>query len=260
MRKYLWVFVALGLAAFAGPSALADTTVSINLGQSNQDLTLYGVTVNSGYGYWLVQQGSCAASGGNTVCNLTGNFTSSTSGLTSGTYDLVTTYTGTGPFPIPEGTDGPTPIMGVSSTAGASTFAFYDFGEDNTTVTLDLTASDGTQYEIPVVGGDNWLNNPAGYYFAAAGSQTCTGLPASVTCDAFNVAAYGNLDGTGATIAGEVTGSISFDLADAVVTPPAPPSGGTVPEPGTIALASLSLGLMFALRKRAAGNRILEIQ
>lgn len=231
MGRFLWVaIVALGLAAVSGSSTLADTTVTLNLGQSNQNYDFYGITVNSGLGYWFVQQGTCGTSGGNTRCDLTGNFTGSTPGFTSGTYDLVTTYTGTAPFPIPELVAGPTPILGVSTSVGASTFTFFDFGEDNTAMTLDLV-SGGTDYAIPIVGGNNWLNNPQGFNLAGAPGAFCTGLPGGVPCSNFNVAANGNASGTGAEFQGEVTGTIAFQLSSAT-----PVGTSSTPEPGSLLL------------------------
>jgi len=245
MREYLVIAAALAWSLASGSLAVADTSVSISLGQSSQNYVWYGIEDSGGIGYWYVQQGDCSPTGGNTVCNLSGNFTGSTPGFTSGTYDLVTSYNGTSPAPY--GVPAPSPLVGGSvSTSTPNQFQFVDV-TDGATMTLDLTASDGTMYSIPILSGGSFANGAGFNVFLA--SSTCTNVPAS--CNLIDAAFYGNLSGTAGVIQGPVTGNASFLLSTATVTPP----NTSAPEPGTFGLMLAGVGLVFALRKAAAlGN------
>jgi len=239
MGRYLTVIAALVWVLVSGSGAMADTSVSINLGQSSQNYVWYGIEDSGGIGYWYVQQGNCSATGGNTVCNLSGNFTGSTAGFTSGTYDLVTTYNGTSPAPY--GVSAPSPLVGGSvSTSAPNQFEFIDV-TDGATMTLDLTASDGTRYSIPILSGGSFANGAGFNVFLA--SSACTNVPAS--CNLIDAAFYGDLSGTAGVIQGPVTGNASFLLSSATVTPP----NTSAPEPGTLALTLSALGLLFAAKK-----------
>jgi len=241
MRKYLMIIAVLMWVVVSGPKVMADTSVSISLGQSSQNYVWYGIENNSGTGYWYIQQGNCSAVVGNTVCNLSGNFTGSTPGFTSGTYDLVTTFSGTTPVYIADyGTSAPSPLVGGSvSTALPNQFEFVA-AFDSTVMTLDLTASDGTMYSIPFLSGGSFANG-AGFNVYLA-SFTCTGVTG--TCDLIDAATDGNPSGTAGLIQGPVTGNASFLLSTATVTSPT-----STPEPGVLVLTLSALGLIFAVRK-----------
>lgn len=241
IRNYLLAAAGLGFMACSGASTLADTTITLNLGQTAQNYTFYGITVSSGTGYLFDQQGACSPVAGNTVCHLTGSYTGTTTGFTSGTYDLTTSYTGTAPFPIPEGVSGPTPIL--SATTSPNTETFFDFGEDNTTMTLSLTETGGTQYVIPIVASNNWQDG-AGFFIQFTSGAFCTGLSSGHSCILFNVALDGNASGTGAAETGPVTGSIFFNLSGVTTV------GSTTPEPGSLLLVGSGLlGLAGSSRK-----------
>ncbi len=237
MRKFLMTIITVGVLVIFGPAAKADTNVSINLGQSSQNYSFTGITEISGIGYWYVQQGDCSASGGNTVCNLTGNYTGTTPGFTSGTYDLVTTYNGTAPFNLPLiGLSGaPTPLIGASqSTGDPNAFSFFDI-EDGAVITLDLNETSGPQYVIPMFNGSIFTNG----YFVNFASESCTPLPSGAPCDLIDVAAFGGIT------QGPVTGGANFLLSTATT-----PGPTTAPEPGTIGLTLAGIGFLFLMRKR----------
>ena len=244
MRKYLWLVVAITWFAVSGSRALADTSVSINLGESSQNYTWYGIENNSGIGYWYLQQGSCSAVGGNTVCNLSGNFTGSTAGFTGGTYDLVTTFSGTTPVFIADyGTEAPSPLVGGSvSTSLPNEFEFIGIFNNSTQMTLDLTASDGTTYAIPILSGTSF--EPGAGFDVYLASSNCTDV--SGACDLIDAATDGNLTGTAGVISGPITGNASFLLSTATVTTP-PPMG--TPEPGVLVLILSALGLTLGVKK-----------
>ncbi|MFY9854510.1 MAG: hypothetical protein WAK26_11610, partial [Terracidiphilus sp.] len=95
MRISTSVCVLAGLLLTA--SAVQATSISVSLGQSAQDYLLTGQGTDNPYGTYLNTQGACVAGVSTTTCSMTGTYTGSTPGFTSGTYDFVTTYLGTGP-------------------------------------------------------------------------------------------------------------------------------------------------------------------
>ncbi len=244
MRKYLWAIAALAWVIFSGSRVMADTSVNINLGQSSQNYVWYGITNIGGIGYWYIQQGDCYPVGGNTVCNLSGNFTGSTSGFTSGTYDLVTTFSGTTPVYISDyGTNAPSPLVGDSvSTLTPNEFQFSGIFNSSTQMTLDLTSADGTMYSIPILSGSSFANGAGFNVFLA--SSTCTGVTGA--CNLIDTATDGNLSGTADSIQGPVTGNAFFLLSTATITPPSP---APTPEPGVFTLTLSALGLLLAVKK-----------
>jgi hypothetical protein len=244
MRRHLTIIAALVWVLVSGSKAMADTSVSINLGESSQNYAWYGIENNGGIGYWYIQQGNCSAAAGNTQCNLSGNFTGSTPGFTSGTYDLVTTFSGTTPVYIsPYGTFAPSPLVGGSVSAALPNQFEFVGAFDNAVMTLDLTASDGTMYSIPILSGGSFENGAGFNVFLA--SFACTDVTGA--CDLIDAATDGNLSGTAGVIQGPVTGNASFLLSSATVTPPTPS-----PEPGVLVLSLSALGLIFAGKKLIA--------
>ena len=85
------------IAFFVSGLLLASCTaqassVTLNLGQTAQNLTLAGLGPNaSGLGRYNVTLGACTPAGGSTTCILSGSFTGTTTGFLSGTYSLATT-------------------------------------------------------------------------------------------------------------------------------------------------------------------------
>ena len=84
-RIALCVMGALLLTPFLAQAA----SVTINLGLTAQNFTQTGIGPNSsGLGQWFITMGACAPVGPNTTCILSGSFTGTAPGLTSGTYSL----------------------------------------------------------------------------------------------------------------------------------------------------------------------------
>ena len=166
--------------------------VTVNLGLTAQNLTLAGTGPNAGgLGTYVVTLGACTASGGNTTCTLSGNFTGSTAGFTAGTFILSTTYVGTGA----------SPFLGVEQTAGSNFFGFSS-APQTATITLNLTTAAGTVV-VPMVAESQFVSG-ASFGFLYNGSQTCSGTPVS-TC---TVASVGLTSGS--SITGPVTGTATF--------------------------------------------------
>jgi hypothetical protein len=213
---------ALSTALLFSGTMYADT-VTVYLGQSNQNYTLEGEGGSGGYGTYLAQQGDCAAGASDTTCTLTGNFTSTSSGTPSGTYSLVTTYLNS--------TGG---LAATSSTTvasdGGNYFLFnYPFSSD-VNVSLDLNATD----TIPVVVDGVFV---ADSFFVAGVSPACSGLPQGVPCTQGNVGLN-----EGSSFYGPVTGGIVFTTPSAI------------PEPEWLALGGMIPGAFMMLRRRL--NRI----
>jgi hypothetical protein len=174
------------------PFLAQAASVTLNLGQTAQNLTLAGLGANaSGLGTYFVTMGACTPAGGNTSCILSGAFTGTTPGLTSGTYSLATTYTGTGP----------TPLRGVQQAPGSDLFAFSSIPAD-TTMTLTLVSSSGTVV-VPIFAGGHFVTGATfGFVYS---SDMCSGTPVS-TCSVGQVGLA-----AGAVITGPATGSATFN-------------------------------------------------
>jgi hypothetical protein len=234
-----------GLLTMAGILAVAGTTraesVTVNLGASSQNFVETGISDNGfGEAQWFITQGACAVSGGDTGCTLTGNYTGSTAGYTSGTYSLVTTYAGTGPtYSTPFGppyTNGPSPLLGISVAKGSSDFEF-EYLDPSTTIMLYLDQTGGADSLVPIFEDGFFVNH---YGLSIANTPACTGV-GSVACNPFNVG-----ETNGATITSLDTGSATFE--DFTVSTLPPPK---VPEPSSLTLLCAgAVGLLFAARRK----------
>ncbi len=166
---------------------------SVSLGVTTQNLTLTGIGPNaSGLGQFFVTMGACSPAGGNTTCILSGAFTGTTPGLTSGTYTMATVYVGTGT----------TPLQGLSQSAGSEAFGFAVVPA-TTTITLTLVSSSGT-FVVPMYAGGQFVPGTAFNFSRSPGSGTCSG-PSVPTCSGAQVGLV-----AGAVLAGPVIGGASF--------------------------------------------------
>ncbi len=178
---------ALLLTPFMAQASL----VSLNLGQSAQNVTMNGTGNGSGLGTYVITLGACTPSGATTTCVLSGAFTSAAPGLSSGTYTLTTIYSGAGP----------SPLLGVEQSAGSNFFSFSSIPAD-TTMTLTLVSSSGTLI-VPVFSQGAFVSGSTfGLLYTQA--AVCSGTPVA-PC---GVAAVGVANG--AVISGPTTGTAQF--------------------------------------------------
>jgi hypothetical protein len=149
------------------PFIAQASLVTLNLGQSAQNITLNGTGPNSsGLGTYVVTLGACTPGATSTTCIVSGAFTSGAPGLTSGTYSLATTYSGTGT----------SPLLAVQQSAGSNFFSFSSIPAD-ATITLTLVSSGGTVV-VPIIGQSNFVNGAnLGFLYTLA--AVCSGTPVS---------------------------------------------------------------------------------
>jgi hypothetical protein len=185
-------FCVLGL--LLTPFAAHAASVTLSLGQTAQNFTLAGLGSNgSGLGTYTVTMGACAPVGPNTQCTLSGAFTGTASGLTSGTYSLVTTYPG----------NGPTPLRGVEQAPSSDLFAFSSIPA-GTTMTLTLVSSSGTVV-VPIFSAGHFAAGATFGFVYSSLSDMCSGTPVS-SCSVGQVGVT-----AGAVITGPVTGTATFN-------------------------------------------------
>ena len=175
------------------PFMAQASLVTLNLGQSAQNVTLNGTGPNaSSLGTYLVTLGACTPGATTTTCLITGAFTGTAPGLTSGTYTVTTTYSGTGP----------SPLGAVQQTPGSNFFSFFSIPSD-ATINLTLVSSSGTLV-VPIVAHSNFVNG-ANLYFLYSVTPVCSGTPvAQCTVGTVGLA-------NGAVITGLAIGSAQFN-------------------------------------------------
>jgi hypothetical protein len=185
----------IAFCALSGLLILPSTqaaVVIINLGQSAQNETLTGLGANgSGLGQYALTFGNCNPLGGNTTCVLSGTFTGNAPGLTGGTYNLVTTYAGTGT----------SPLQGTQQSAGSNNW-FFSAIPATAVMNLTLVSANGTTTVATIFSQGQFLNGAA-IAFAYGNQVSCTIV---TTC---TVSAVGSV--AGATISGPPTAAVSFD-------------------------------------------------
>jgi hypothetical protein len=214
--------------------AMRATSISVNLGQSAQDYVMIGQGNNgANYGTYLNTQGSCVAGASSTTCSLTGSYTGSTAGYTGGTYDFVTTYSGTGASPL--GAISEDPIGGANQD-----YFYFNNIPTGTTMYLQLDESGGPNYDIPIYAGGSFVGGFDVLYVSPVCGGTSLG---GASCDQIDVGLV-----SGATYTGEVTGSATFDSSTVV-------TGNPVPEPEWLTLGGLPLLLAMMRRRLLAGVR-----
>jgi len=187
--------------------------VTVNLGQSAENFVEYGLGPNSdNLGTYAFDQGTCAFDGTNTTCTLSGAFTGSAPGFTSGTYTLVTVYSGN---------DRTTALVGTSI-SGNPNFFTYTSASPSTSITLNLVAA-GETFVQPVVVGGTYQSVVITFGFSIVPPYTCSGV-AVLPCTPGSVGLT-----TGAIGQSRVTTVVSFDVSSPDATPtPTPPPGPCV--------------------------------
>lgn len=185
-------FCALG-GLLLTPFLVQAASVTITLNEAAQDFVETGAGPNgSGLGQWFMTQGTCTPSGGNTTCILSGTFTGTATGFTSGTYSLATTYVGTGS----------SPFEGTQQSAGSNYFTYSSIpGSATMTLTLNGTTV------IPIEANSHFATG-ASIYFQYDGTPVCSGTPVS-PCTPSQVSLT-----AGAAITGTVTGSATFNIGN----------------------------------------------
>ncbi len=172
-------------------AASSQASAIVTLGQSTQDFALTGIGANSaGEGQSKMTWGSCPFDGTTTTCTLSGPFTGLGEG---GTYSLIVSYPGNGPFPL----------IAVSQSPG-SDFFFTQAAANNYSFVLTLAETNG-----PAISFYSYANFSI---FFAASLFKCTVVPTN-GCGVGQVGLTSN-----ATITGPIIGS--FDP-----TPHITPSG-----------------------------------
>ena len=237
MSRYVGrISAALCLFGFCHVVAPAQQ-VTVDLGQSGQSFTLTGTGGNKSFGTYNITQGACSSGGGGlTSCNLTGAFTGSTPGYTSGTYDFLTTYaSSTSFFPV-QGQS-----VGAQGTANFDKFS-YSYFDPSVNMTLNLVETGGGNYSLPLVTNGNLASNLTALSFAFV-SATCGGTSlGSLPCGQGDVGLV-----NGAFYTGPVTGVAGVNIP--VVTPP--PTA--TPEPASLSLLGLAT-LACLVRRRKVNS------
>jgi hypothetical protein len=192
MQSKAGAIVALGILATAAPASASNVIVPLDI--SNQIVTWVGEGANaSGDGQVSATLGACSlAGGGNSTCNITGNFAFGG----GGNYDFRVI--------------GPSPFQGTETSPGSN---FYNLNFSNTTYEFTLDFNNGLRPAIY----EN-INGPGApphqfsnfTYSFVSSDTTCTGV--------------GSCDGTlvGDTPGSTLSGPVTFTLTVPSVPVPAP--------------------------------------
>jgi hypothetical protein len=204
----LSIFVVTGLLLTS--VAAQAVPVTVNLGQSAEDFVEYGLGPNSdSLGTYAFDQGTCAFDGTNTTCTLSGAFTGSAPGSTSGTYTLVTRY----------GSNNRTTALVGTSISGHPNLFTYTSASPSTSITLNLVTASGT-FVQPVVVGGSYTPAVITFAFSLVPPYVCSGV-AVVPCSQGLVGLT-----NGAIGQSRVTTVVSFDVSSTDATPTPTPTPG----------------------------------
>jgi PEP-CTERM motif len=192
MQDKAGAVVALGILASAAPAGASNVIVPLDI--SNQIVTWVGEGANaSGDRQISATLGACsAAGGGNSTCNITGNFAFGG----GGNYDFQVT--------------GPSPFQGTETSPGSN---FFNLNFSNTTYEFTLNFNNGlppkTYEDINGPGAPPHQFSNFTYSFVSP-DTTCTGV--------------GSCDGTlvGDTPGSTLSGPVTFTLTVPSVPVPAP--------------------------------------
>lgn len=219
MKLQLAVLAAL---TFGTLVANADS-ITVQLNQSEQNYTLNGAGGSNGYATYLAEPGACTAGASITTCVLTGTYTGSTPGYTSGTYTLTTSFANT------DGGLHATSTEPVNSPSGGNYFT-TDTPTADVNVTLTLDDITGLKNLPLIIDGVDLGNS----LLISATHSTCTGLSDGTPCTQANVGLS-----TTASIYSPVTGQVIYELPVA-----------HAPEPAWLALGGMLPGAWLAVRRR----------
>jgi hypothetical protein len=236
--RSIFAGAAAALAISAVGGAASASTVTVNLGPSSENFTLYGLgdvptlaclffgTCNGSYS---IGQGGSTFDGTTSTFTLSGDvLATGTPGYNTGTYKFVTTFAGPD-TPLA----GPNAPQGVTSTfegdPGDNQFV-YSFLDPSTTMTLYLLNASNVVYRTIPIATAGLFDGP-GFGFSYTAAAACTGLGANPCLQSV----VGETPGS--TIYGPVTIGVSFDAVT------------SVPEPATWAMMLVGFaGLGAALR------------
>jgi hypothetical protein len=202
--------LALGALASVSPAGASNVIVPLDI--SNQSVFWVGEGVNSsGDGQISNTFGTCApAAGGNSTCNITGNFAFGG----GGTYNFQVS--------------GPSPFQGVETTP---TSGFYNLNLSNTTYEFTLNFKNGLSKTYVDVNGPGAPSHQFSSWTDSfvSSDTTCTGVS---DCNGAAV---------GATLGSTMTGPVTFTLTvpkvpvpapKVVITPATSPTGGVADQYG----------------------------
>ena len=225
--KFKTLATSAGLALALAAAASTAQAITVNMGPSAQNFTLYGLGPDAqGHATYRIGQGSSTFDGVTSTFTLSGAITGSdTAAFSSGTYDFITTYAGAD-APMA----GPNAPGGIELTLGSNQFS-YNFLAPSVRMVLLLHTAGG-DFSQTLFQNGQFLG---GFSFAYAAGTGCTGV---AVCTQSNVGLT-----PGATISGPVTIGASF--SSAIVTP--------VPEPATWAMMLAGFGGLGALLRRRRG-------
>ena len=154
IKKIIAATAVAGVLAVSAAGNASSATITVDLGPSSQDFTLYGLGAlgASGIGFFAVGQGAGTYDSGTdtSTFTLSGAITGGSPGYDSGTYAFVTAYAGAD-TPAP----GPNSPVAQSNPSNTNEF-YYDFLDPSTTMTLDLFGTPTGDHVIPLVAGGSF--------------------------------------------------------------------------------------------------------